>query len=82
MVTFVRGEGVNEGVNEGANEGANRPYQVIMEKPGVRLPELSNTLRIPIKTLERWIKQLRDEKKVVFKGAVKTGGYYVADSHE
>lgn len=69
LVTFVRGEGVN------------RLYQVIMEKPGVRLPELSNTLHVPIKTLERWIKQLRDEKKDVFKGAAKTGGYYVADSH-
>ena len=36
-------------------------------------------LHIPVKTLERWIKQLRDERKVVFKGAPKTGDYYVAN---
>jgi ATP-dependent DNA helicase RecG len=83
LVTFGQGEGVNEGVNEGVSEGVsggvNRLYQSIMQKPGVRLPELSNNLHVPVKTLERWIKQLRDEKKVIFKGSAKTGGYYIID---
>ena len=71
LVTFGQGEGVSEGVN--------RLYQSIRQNPGVRLPELSNMLHVLIKTLERWIKQLRDDKKVIFKGAAKTGGYYIID---
>jgi len=71
--------GVNEGVSEGVNEGVKSLYQTILRKPGIRMPELSNTMQVPAKTLERWIKQLRDEKRVVFKGASKTGGYFVCD---
>ncbi len=78
LVTFEQNEGVNEGANEGVNEGVNLLYRSISEKPGIRLPELSNKLHIPVKTLERWIKQLRDEKKIIFKGAAKTGGYYIS----
>ena len=33
----------------------------------------------PKRTIERRVKQLRDDKKVVFRGAPKTGGYYAAD---
>jgi ATP-dependent DNA helicase RecG len=47
-----------------------------MQKTGIRLPELAGKLHIPLKTLERWIKQLRNEKKIIFKGPAKTGGYY------
>ncbi len=72
LVTFLRGEGVSEGVN--------LLYQSIMQQPGIRTPELASKLRIPRKTLERWIRQLRDEKRIVFKGAAKTGGYYVTES--
>jgi ATP-dependent DNA helicase RecG len=53
-----------------------------MQTPGVRIPELSQKLHVPVKTLERWIKQLRDERKVIFKGAPKTGGYYVTNNIE
>jgi hypothetical protein len=33
-------------------------------------------LDIPKRTLERWFKRLKDEKKVSFKGAPKIGGYF------
>lgn len=79
LVTFRLREGVGEGVGEGIGEGVNRLYQCIKQTPGVRLPELSNRLQVPVKTLERWIKQLRDEKKVVFKGSPKTGGYFAVE---
>ncbi len=79
LVSFVQVEGVSEGASEGVSEGVNRLYQAVQHNPGIRLPELSTRLNVPVKTLERWIKQLRNEKKVVFRGAAKTGGYYVAD---
>ena len=39
-------------------------------------PEISEQLHVPAKTIERWIKKLRDENKIIFKGAPKTGGYF------
>ncbi|MBB5346794.1 hypothetical protein JWG42_18340 [Desulfoprunum benzoelyticum] len=79
LESFMHVEGVNEGVSEGVNEGVSRLYQAVKHNPGIRLPELSTRLNVPVKTLERWVKQLRSEKKVVFRGAAKTGGYYVVD---
>ena len=55
-------------------------YRVIKDNPGTRLPELSQKIHIPVKTLERWVKQLREDGKIIFKGAPKTGGYQVTDS--
>ena len=52
-------------------------YLYIKKTPGIRIPELSQKLHVPVKTLERWIKQLRNEKKIIFEGAPKTGGYYI-----
>jgi ATP-dependent DNA helicase RecG len=78
LVTFVRSEGVNEGLNEGVN----LLYDTIQKRPGVRIPELSAHLNVPAKTLERWIKQLRKEKRITFKGSAKTGGYYTSNADE
>jgi len=29
-----------------------------------------------VKNIERWLKRLKDEKKIEFRGAPKTGGYF------
>lgn len=65
-----------EGVSEGVNEGVTRLYQYIAQHPGQRLPELSKQLQVPAKTLERWLKQLKQTHLIHFQGAPKTGGYY------
>ena len=64
------------------NEGVNELYNCILQRPGLRLPEITEHLQVPAKILERWIKQLRDENKVVFKGSAKTGGYYAISAEE
>jgi len=42
-----------------------------------RIVQISNSLNTPQKILERWIKKLRDENKIEFRGSKKAGGYYV-----
>ncbi len=69
-------EGVNEGVSEGVNEGVKQLYQFIQHNPGKRTPELSLELDVPIKTLERWLQQLRELGKVEFRGSPRKGGYW------
>ncbi|MEA1928817.1 MAG: ATP-binding protein [Candidatus Auribacterota bacterium] len=69
-------EGVSEGVNEGVSEGVKQLYQFILNNPGKRTPELSLKLDVPIKTLERWLQQLRELGEVEFRGSPRKGGYW------
>lgn len=64
----ARDEGVNEGVNELQN--------LITTQPGLRAPTLAQTLNTSPKTIERWLKQLKAQGLVEFRGATKTGGYH------
>jgi len=75
-VTFLSGEGVSEGVSEGITEGIKGLFDYIKKNPGLRTPALSNKLNVPDKTIERWLKRLKDQQKVVFRGSRKTGGYF------
>ncbi|MCX6579147.1 MAG: hypothetical protein NT166_03065 [Candidatus Aminicenantes bacterium] len=79
MITFKKrngSEGINEGLSEGINEGINKLFFHIATHPGERLTEISNQLKIPKKTLERWIKELKEQEKIHFKGSKRNGGYY------
>jgi len=79
VITFKKrngNEGINEGLNEGINEGINKLFFHIATHPGERLTEISNQLKIPKKTLERWIKELKEQEKIHFKGGKRNGGYY------
>jgi len=42
-----------------------------------RIVQIFNSLNTPQKILERWIKKLRDEGRIEFRGSKKMGGYYV-----
>jgi ATP-dependent DNA helicase RecG len=69
-------EGVNEGVSEGVNEGVKSLLSAIRQQPGERAPFYAKKLGSPVKSVERWIKQLRDGQQIIYQGAPKTGGYY------
>ena len=71
-------EGVNEGINGGVNEGIRRLLEFIRKNPGKRVVEIAAALNVPSKTIERWIKKLREQGKVVFSGSRKSGGYFVS----
>jgi ATP-dependent DNA helicase RecG len=84
VVKFTRrpaGEGINEGISEGTNggvnEGINRLREFVRNQPGKRVSEISAALDIPSKTVERWVKKLREQGVIVFRGPRKTGGYHV-----
>ncbi|NOY81147.1 MAG: hypothetical protein GXP31_09095 [Kiritimatiellaeota bacterium] len=72
-------EGVNEGVTGGVREGVKRLQLFIASNPGKRIPELSQALNVPPKTLERRLRDLRKQGLVEFRGAPRTGGYWVTE---
>lgn len=40
---------------------------------------MEKVLQIPVKSLERYVKQLKDANLIEFKGANRTGGYYLTE---
>ncbi len=69
-------ERMGEGANEGVNEGVIELLNLIANNPGKRTPFFEERLNVPVKTIERWLKRLKDNGAVYFKGAAKTGGYW------
>ncbi len=79
---FVHGFRViiyKEKLNEGVNEGVKSLYELIKSKPNNRSTLFVQELNTSVKNIERWLKQLKKEKKIEFRGAPKTGGYWSID---
>ena len=77
--TSIVPEGISEGISEGINEGINELLGFIRNEPGRRIPQLSKELRIPAKTIERWIRGLKSRGLVEYRGSNRTGGYFAKE---
>ena len=71
---FYKNETPLDGVVSG---GVTELLEFIQTNPGLRANELSKHIDTPLRTVQRWLKQLKDENKIEFQGAPKTGGYVV-----
>ena len=60
----------------GVSGGVNNLLDFIKTNPGKKSKEIKAALNLPQRTLERWLKELREQKKIKFQGSPKTGGYY------
>ncbi|MGV0960282.1 MAG: helix-turn-helix domain-containing protein [Limnohabitans sp.] len=77
--TLGKSEGVIEGANGGVGGGVNTPEalrQIILKTPGLNAASLVERSAKPLRTVERWLKQLKDQGHIEFRGALKTGGYH------
>ena len=66
-------------VSGGVNGVVTELLEFIAKNPGMRANELSKHIDIPLRSVQRWLKQLKDENKIEFQGAPKTGGYFLKD---
>ena len=62
--------------DEGINGGINELYTFIEKNGGLSALNLSQNLNKPLRTVQRWIKQLKEQDKIEYLGSKKTGGYY------
>ena len=76
IVTLFKTKSDNFRVNEGVNEGVKQLFDLVEKKPNNRAPYYAKELQTSVKNVERWLKQLKDEDKIEFKGSSKTGGYH------
>lgn len=66
------GVGVNVGVNVGV-----KIMEYIRLHPGCRANAIAEAVGTTTRTVERHIRQLREHGQIEFRGAPKTGGYYI-----
>lgn len=57
-----------------------RLLETITANPGLNTPQLVVRLGRSLRTTQRYLKQLSDAKRIVFKGVAKKGGYHPVDS--
>jgi|GEM_PF-798332 len=74
MATFAQKHPVSP--DEGVSEGVNSLMQLIRASSGLRTPALAEALHTSPKNIERWLKQLKENGLIEFRGATKTGGYH------
>ena len=82
VTLFPIGEMPGGGVSGGVSGGVNNLLDYIKANPGKQSKEIKSALNLPQRTLERWLKELRERKKIKFQGAPKTGGYYYFDEND
>ncbi len=77
-------DGVNDGVIEGVSEGVRigiiQLTKIIQDQEGIRVNEIVERSDKSKPTIERYLNIARAIKLLEFKGAPKTGGYYITDS--
>lgn len=69
--------GINGGIHGGINGGIQELYNFVRENEGLSAIDISDKLDIPLRTIQRWLKKLKDEEKISYEGSKKTGGYFV-----
>ncbi len=75
-------EGITEGVTDDVKDKITKILLVLYKESGVRTVDIGKRVDIPAKSIERYIKQLKDAGIIEFKGANRTGGYYLTEKAE
>ena len=83
--TFYASKKVHEGINGGLNGmitgGLNgtikEVYDYIQSHQGASAIDMENKLNIPLRTLQRWLKELKEKQLIEYRGSKKTGGYFI-----
>lgn len=75
-------EGITEGITADVKDKILKILLVLHKEGGVRTVDIEKRIDIPAKSLERYIKQLKDAGIIEFRGANRTGGYFLTKEVE
>lgn len=64
-------------LNDRLNSREKRVLEILMDNPGIRTNELSSLIEVSIPTLSRTLKNLTNLGLIEYRGAKKTGGYFL-----
>jgi len=68
------------GVNGGVNGGVTAVVGYIEKHPGHRANIIATSLGLPLRSVQRYLSQLKSSGKIEFRGAPRKGGYYFIGS--
>lgn len=68
---------VNDTVNGTVNANEQSVLSLIRKEEGLNATEISKRILKSVRTTKRYLKSLNNKKLIEFKGAPKTGGYYI-----
>lgn len=67
---------------QGSKNTKKEILELIEKNEGIKIFEIATLLNKSTRTVKRYIKQLRDEEKIKYTGAPKTGGYYIVNPED
>ena len=76
QITFFKTRANGE-LNGELNDRQKIVYNKIKEQPGIKAIDLSNILKIPFSTVDKYIRVLLNKKLIERRGSKKTGGYFI-----
>ncbi|MFV0555392.1 MAG: hypothetical protein ACK5LR_11925, partial [Mangrovibacterium sp.] len=68
---------IDKGLSEGLSEGLKELIDILMNIQGLNATEISNRMNKGLSTVERYLRKLKKNGIVEFRGSKKTGGYYL-----
>ncbi|WNY22766.1 hypothetical protein MmiHf6_00510 [Methanimicrococcus hongohii] len=71
--------GVNTEIDETNDTHCQLVLECIYDSPGINTPGIVEKLNISLRTTQRCLKKLVDGNQIEFRGAPKTGGYYLTE---
>ena len=71
---------LNDRLNDRLNSREKRVLELLLDFPGLRTNELSALVEVSIPTLSRALKNLVNLGLIEYRGAKKTGGYYLKET--
>lgn len=69
-------DAMSGGVSDGVSGGVNNILKYIQMNPNSRANGIAEALQIPLRSVERYLSQLKRDWKVEFRGAPRNGGYF------
>lgn len=66
-------------IGEGVNEGVKETLNILLNVSGLNAMEIADKLNKSDATAERYLRLLREHDIVEFRGAAKSGGYYLTE---
>ena len=78
----IKNGGVNGGVFGGVSDGVNQVFELVETSPNIKVKDIQIHLKYSTRTIERYIKILKEKGLIEFKGSSKLGGYFVKRSEK
>ncbi len=83
LILIAQGEGISKGTSKGITHAVRNSLidivNLIVKKENIRASEIAKQLNKPYKTIERYIKTLRNIGAIEFIGSKRAGGYVITD---